>query len=234
MTRAPSGWHSGPMHALERRWLADCTAAAPQAPPRAVADVGRDLLGRWGESHRRYHGTTHLAEVLAAIDSLCAAEEVSADDRIVARLAAWFHDAVYAVAPAASPAANEADSAALASRQLGGLGVASATCERVVTLVLDTQAHALSALAARDPARVVLHDADLWVLAAPLGRFDEYCAQVRAEYPHVPAATYARERSAVLRPFLVREHVYGTAHARSAWEPTARENLARELTRLAG
>jgi predicted metal-dependent HD superfamily phosphohydrolase len=94
MTPVPSGWHSGPMHALERRWLADCTAAAPQAPPRDVADVGRDLLRRWGEAHRRYHGTTHLAEVLAAVDLLCAAEQVSADDRVVAGLAARFHDAV--------------------------------------------------------------------------------------------------------------------------------------------
>lgn len=219
------------MHVLERRWLADCTAAAPQAPPHAVTAAGRELLGRWGEAHRRYHGTTHLAEVLAALDTLCAAGNVPADDRVVARLAAWFHDAVYAVAPAAT---NEADSAALAHRQLGELGVPIATCDRVVTLVLDTQAHALSGPAASDVARVVLHDADLWVLAAPLGRFDEYCAQVRAEYAHVPAATYARERSAVLRPFLVREHVYRTEHARVAWEPTARENLARELTRLAG
>ena len=81
---------------------------------------------------------------------------------------------------------------------------------------------------------LVLHDADLWVLAAPVARFDEYCSQVRAEYAHVPAAAYARERSAVLRPFLVRDHLYRTAHARNTWEPAARENLARELTRLAG
>ena len=100
--------------------------------------------------------------------------------------------------------------------------------------MLDTGDHGLSADAATDRARVVLHDADLWVLAAPVGRFDEYCTQVRAEYAHVPAATYARERSGVLRPFLVRDHVYRTAHARTAWEPAARENLARELTRLAG
>jgi predicted metal-dependent HD superfamily phosphohydrolase len=234
MTPVPSGWHSGPMHALERRWLADCTAAAPQAPPRDVADVGRDLLRRWGEAHRRYHGTTHLAEVLAAVDLLCAAEQVSADDRVVAGLAAWFHDAVYVVEPAATAAENESQSAALADRVLGTLGVDATTRARVTASVLDTGDHGLSAAAATDRARVVLHDADLWVLAAPVGRFDEYCTQVRAEYAHVPVATYARERSGVLRPFLVRDHVYRTAHARTAWEPAARENLARELTRLAG
>lgn len=231
MTPAHGGWHSGPMHALEQRWLVDCSTAAPQAPPPAVAEAGRDLLGRWGEAHRRYHGTTHLAEVLAAVDTLCAAEEVGTQDRVVAVLAAWFHDAVYAVAPAAG---NEAASAALAERTLATLGVDAVTRSRITASVLDTEHHGLTGAAAQDPARVVLHDADLWVLAAPVARFDEYCAQVRAEYSHVPAATYARERSAVLRPFLVREHVYRTDHARLTWEPPARENLARELTRLAG
>jgi predicted metal-dependent HD superfamily phosphohydrolase len=234
MTRARSGWHSGPMHVLERRWLADCTAAAPQAPHHAVVEAGRDLLGRWGEAHRRYHGTTHLAEVLAAVDTLCTAEQAPAGDRVVARLAAWFHDAVYVVEPATSAAANEAESAALAERLLGTLGVDATTRARVTASVLDTVDHGLSATAATDRARVVLHDADLWVLGAPVARFDEYCTQVRAEYAHVPAATYARERSAVLRPFLVRDHLYRTAHARDTWEPAARENLARELTRLAG
>jgi predicted metal-dependent HD superfamily phosphohydrolase len=67
-----------------------------------------------------------------------------------------------------------------------------------------------------------------------VARFDEYCTQVREEYAHVPAAAYASARARVLRPFLVRDHVYRTAHARAEWEPSARENLARELTRLAG
>ena len=66
-----------------------------------------------------------------------------------------------------------------------------------------------------------------------MARFDEYCTQVRQEYAQVPAALYATARAEVLRPFLVRDHVYRTTHARTEWEPAARENLARELTRLA-
>ena len=150
--------------------------------------------------------------------------------RSSAALAAWFHDAVYGVDPAA---ANEAESASLAARQLGRLAVDPELTARVVTVVLDTASHELSRQAATDPARAVLHDADLWVLSAPVERFDEYCAQVREEYAHVPVALYARARSEVLRPFLVRDHVYRTPHARAEWEPSARENLARELTRLA-
>ena len=68
-----------------------------------------------------------------------------------------------------------------------------------------------------------------------MARFDEYCAQVREEYAQVPVGGLRlAPASEVLRPFLVRDHVYRTAHARAEWEPSARENLARELTRLAG
>ncbi len=219
------------MDALRVRWRADCTPVAGGAATGTIDDVGTDLLRRWHEPHRRYHATTHLTEVLAAVDVLCAAGGVNGTSRSVATLAAWFHDAVYAVD---ADNANEAASASLAARQLGRLPVDPELTARVVAVVLDTASHDLTPQAAADPARVVVHDADLWVLAAPVGRFDEYCAQVREEFAHVPVAVYATARSAVLRPFLVRDHVYRTRHARSEWEPAARENLARELTRLAG
>ena len=231
MTRDLPGWHSVRMDALRGRWRADCAAAAPRAEATTVDDVGTDLLRRWHEPHRRYHGATHLAEVLTAVDTLCAAGGVNGSNRCVAALATWFHDAVYAVDPSA---ANEAESASLAARQLGRLAVDTDLTARVVAVVLDTASHELGPEALADPARVVVHDADLWVLAAPVARFDEYCAQVRAEYAHVPVALYSTARTEVLRPFLVRDHVYRSAHARTEWEPSARENLARELTRLAG
>ncbi len=215
---------------LQGRWLADCLTAVPGADPQRAAALGADLLRRWEEPHRHYHGPGHLGEVLAALDALSRAEKLAAPARSAAVLAAWFHDAVYAVA---DPEDNERNSAALAARDLGALGADPALVDRVVTLVLDTAAHEV-ADPAGDPARPVLHDADLWILAAPVGRFDEYCRQVRAEYAHVPAATYAGARTAVLRPFLVRAQVYRTGHAHREWEPVARENLARELTRLAG
>ena len=169
--------------------------------------------------------------MLSAVDGLCSVGGVNGSNHAVAALATWFHDAVYAVDPAAD---NEAESASLAARQLARLPVEPDLAARVVAVVLDTASHDLTPQASADPARVVVHDADLWVLSAPVARFDEYCAQVREEYAHVPVALYATARSEVLRPFLVRDHVYRTAHARAEWEPSARENLARELTRLAG
>ena len=218
------------MDALRGRWSSDVDRALPGVDQAAAGTVGEDLLRRWREPHRRYHGATHLAEVLAGVDDLARAEGLGAAAHAVAVLGAWFHDAVYAVG---TPETNERRSADLAAGALGGLGAPAALTDRVVTLVLDTADHELDGRV-RDPARVVLHDADLWVLSAPVARFDEYCRQVREEYAHVPAAAYARARSEVLRPFLGRGHVYRTRHARQSWEPAARENLARELTRLAG
>jgi predicted metal-dependent HD superfamily phosphohydrolase len=219
------------MAALRRRWSRDCAAAAPTAGREVVDEVGRDLLARWQEPHRHYHDAVHLAEVLAAVDTLGEAENVPIDDRAVAVLAVWFHDAVYAVE---SSADNESRSAALSARTLERLGAPGTVVERVVALVLDTATHDLGSLDHEDPARVLVHDADLWVLAAPTERFDAYCRQVREEYRHVPPTAYASARAAVLRPFLTRPHVYRSAHARRHWEPAARENLVRELIRLAG
>ncbi|NHA67936.1 HD domain-containing protein [Phycicoccus flavus] len=222
------------MQALPGRWVVDVRAALPGADPAAVAAAGRDLLARWDEPHRHYHDRVHLGEVLGALDVLCRAGRVGPRARSVAVLAAWFHDAVYAMAGAGE---DERRSAALARSVLQGLGAHETLADDVATAVLDTVDHDLAgrdAGAASGTARGLLHDADLWILAAPTPRFDEYCEQVRAEYREVPARDYATGRSAVLRPFLVREHVYVTERARSAWEPVARENLARELTRLAG
>ncbi|MDF3044394.1 MAG: metal-dependent phosphohydrolase [Ornithinibacter sp.] len=230
MTRATPVCHSGRMDRLRGRWRADCALVAPGAEARVVDDLGRDLLRRWREPHRRYHDATHLLEVLSAVDTLCAREGVAPQDRAVAALAVWFHDAVYAVR---TPRTNEAESAALAAEALALLGADAATTERVTDLVLSTATHELRSGTAQDITADVVHDADLWVLGAPVSRFDEYCRQVREEYADVPAGEYASARSAVLRPFLVRPHVYRTTHGRRSWETAARENLARELSRLA-
>ncbi len=218
------------MQALQGRWVTDARRAVPGADRQLLADVGRDLLARWGEPHRGYHGTAHLVEVLAAVDTLCRAGKVGRRDRSVAVLGAWFHDAVYDIGDDTTDG-NERRSAALASRTLAELGADPDLVDDVATAVLDTAGHDLVGVGSAS--REVLHDADLWVLAAPTPRFDEYCREVRREYAAVPAATYSAARTAVLRPFLLRDHVYRTEHARRAWEPTARENLARELTRLA-
>lgn len=203
------------MTELAPRWLRTLRAVGGRGD---VAHAGAQLLARWAEPHRRYHGLAHLTAVLARIDELAA----YATDVEVVRLAAWFHDAVYD--PTASD--NEERSAVLAVTVLGGLRVDSASVAEVARLVLLTAAHAPGA---EDRDGAVLCDADLAVLASAPPDYARYVAAVREEYAHLDDATFAAGRAAVLRSLLDRPSLFTTAHGRTSWEATARDNIVREL-----
>lgn len=207
----------------------DLAAVAPDAGPRRWRAEATFLLGCWAQPGRHYHTPRHLAEVLAAVRELAAAGGCTPAQATTARVAAWYHDVVYD--PRARPGSNEHRSAALARDHLHRLGAEDDLVDAVAELVLMTLSHATEGRG-RSGALAVLHDADLWVLAAPSSRFDEYCTQVRREYAHVPGDRYRRARSEVLRQ-LVAGPLYRTAHAARAWEERARANVARELARLA-
>lgn len=190
-----------------------------------VADGSRalaeQLLGRWREPHRGYHDERHLAEVLAAAEELAGPALPP-----VVVLAAWYHDAVYE----GRPDDDEEASARLVETELAALSVADETVAEVARLVRSTAAHDLPTDGRSDEA--VLHDADLWILASPTERFDEYCADVRHEYAHVDDEDFARGRRAILDPLVDRPRLYATNHAHGRWTDDARANLRREIERL--
>ncbi|MEI2730853.1 MAG: hypothetical protein V9G08_02390 [Dermatophilaceae bacterium] len=220
------------MPALVSWWIRDLAQLGPHANPDAVQAIAAELLGRWAEPHRRYHRTRHLVEVFWAVGELVDVAAIDTRDGVLARVAGWFHDAVYD--PGAPPGANEAASARLADQRLGALAVAPADVATVSALVLLTAAHEPTSSTGADRlVRSAFHDADLWILCAETARFDEYCAQVREEYAHVPEAAYRAGRSAILGEFARRPRLYATDHAHVHWEPSARVNLDRELARLA-
>ena len=76
-----------------------------------------------------------------------------------------------------------------------------------------------------------LSDADLAILAARPERYEEYAADVRREYAHVPDEAFRAGRSAILRDLLAKPHLFHTAYAREHWEAPARGNVERELAR---
>ena len=217
------------MPALLTWWKLDVGRLAPHAHSDAVEAVGLDLLRRLEEPHRSYHTARHVVEMSSAIEELEREGVVTDREAALAGVAACFHDAVYD--PGAQPGANEADSAELATRALTSLGLDADDVAMVRRLVLATELHEAPPDDGLDAA---FHDADLWILAAPEDRFDEYCAQVREEYAAVPDDAFAAGRRAVLEPFLRRDTVYATRHGRRTWGERARLNVARELTRLGG
>lgn len=185
------------------------------------------LLAAYADPRRGYHDLRHLAEVLDHLDLLLdgldpdAAREV---DTGAVRLAAWFHDAVYAGAPD-----DEERSARLAETELSALALDTAVVAEVARLVRLTATHDP---ADDDLAGALLSDADLAVLAAEPGRYAEYVAGVRRDYAHVPDEAFRRGRAEVLRALLAAPALFRTAPGRRLWERRARVNVEAELATL--
>jgi predicted metal-dependent HD superfamily phosphohydrolase len=183
-------------------------------------ELGENLIIRYQEPHRRYHTTKHLLNVLSMIDQL-------ADDHdlFLVRLAAWYHDAVYAIP--AGQVSNEEASARLALRELSRVGLEQEDLNQVARLVRLTETHLPGP---RDPEGELLCDADLAILASDPAEYADYVAAVRAEYANVPEEDFLAGRLAVLTELAERE-IFRTLKGRQLSD-AARTNLAAEINVL--
>lgn len=231
---------------------ADALLARWDALLPGARDVGVELVERWHEPHRVYHGPEHLVH---ALDSLALLEgrqpgvpdDVAAPgragvgassggvpteggsgdapgDTAVTQLALWFHDAVHD----GEAGRDEERSAELAGARLAGRLDASAVAE-VVRLVLVTTDHSP---ATDDGPGALVSDADLAILGSAPDRYARYARQVRAEYAHVPDDAFRTGRAAVLRGLLGDGRLFRTPQGAALWEARARANLTTELTTL--
>jgi len=215
------------MPALITWWTQDITSLSPRAAGAEVAATGAELLARWAEPHRRYHSTRHLVEMFWAFEDLTDAGELGDADAALGRIAAWLHDAVYL--PSAVIGANESASAELAELLLPRVRLDAESVTTVVELVRMTADHAVR----RDSVlHRAFHDADLWILASPEQRFEEYCEQVREEYAAVPEELFRAARAQILRDLAAGDGIYLTEYGRRHWDGVARLNVDRELARL--
>ncbi len=183
-------------------------------------EIGQELVRRYAEPHRRYHTAEHLLQVLQTIDGLATRQ-----DLFVVRLAAWFHDAVYAIP--VGQVSNEEASARLAIRMLGRAGLEQEDLTQVARLVRLTATHVPGS---RDPEGELLCDADLAILAAEPEQYRRYTEQIRQEYAAVPETTFWLARLDVLTPLAERE-IFRTGRGR-ALAPAARRNLLGEISEL--
>ena len=196
----------------------------------AARSLAHELVARHREGHRQYHSTDHVAEVLAEATRLLEFEPEA--DPVAVELAVWFHDAIYD--PAAGPGESEAASADLAVDRLPALAEADRDrlAHEVARLVRLTVDHRVEPA---DRSGAVLVDADLWVLSAPVERYDRYVADVRAEYGHVADDAWTAGRSSVLARFLAGIgdlYAAGPDDDRHARRAQATANLRRELASL--
>ena len=177
-----------------------------------------DLLDRWSEDHRRYHGCTHLLAVLEALDLLTD----PADPPRTVLLAAWFHDAVYR----GIAGQDEEESARLAEERLAVAGLHASEVEEVARLVRLTSDHRPEA---GDDDGALLCDADLSVLGGEPEPYARYVAAVREDYAHIGDTAFAAGRAAVVRHLLELDPLFHSDRARELWRDAARRNLQGEL-----
>jgi len=189
--------------------------SAPEA-----AAVGGELLASWSEPHRRYHSVTHLRDILAHVEELAG----YAEDADAVRLAAWYHDAVYAGLPD-----DEERSARRAEEELSRLELTPQLVDEVARLIRLTVTHDPTP---GDHNGEVLSDADLAALAVPRERYVLNTVAIQAEYSHVPDEAFRKGRLQVLVGLLEGPGVFRTELARREWEVSARENLRAELADL--
>lgn len=185
-------------------------------------EQGRQLIARYAEPHRRYHDGAHLAYVLDQIDRLATRQ-----DLFVVRLAAWFHDAVYAIPP--GELTNEEASVRLARRALGRAGFEQEDLNEITRLIRLTATHRPGA---RDPEGELLCDADLAILGSEPEDYARYVAAVRAEYAKVPDEEFAAGRLAVLVD-LGGGELFRTTKGRQWYSERARANVDAEIKNLA-
>ncbi|SDS53632.1 HD domain-containing protein [Microlunatus soli] len=185
------------------------------------ADVGAELVRRYAEPQRHYHDQRHLAHVLDRVEEFATAKH----DRFLVSLAAWFHDAVYAIPTA--ELSNEEASARLAIRTLGRCGFEQEEIGEVARLVRLTETHRPLG---SDADGELLCDADLAILAAEPEDYRRYVADVRAEYPKLDDQEFARGRLAVLQRFGGRD-IFRTSKGRRL-NAAARTNLTTEALQL--
>ena len=183
--------------------------------------VAETLLDHWDRPG--YHGRGHLLATLEAIDELQhGGERLSWRDSAMAKLGAFFHDAVYD----GEPGRDERRSAALARDLLGAYTpLLPQEVDRVCGLVMATADHGPHV---GDEAARVLCDADLSVLGGSPWEYAAYMGAVRLDYPSVPDRGFAAARRPILRRILD-DGVYRTPTARRLWGAAAERNLLAEL-----
>lgn len=182
-----------------------------------------EVVQRYDEPHREYHGLAHLAHVVSVVSSM----QDLCEDFASTVIAAFFHDVVYVI----GRSDNETASAQFAGEHLRRLGAEPDAIAKVEVMIVATDDHVVPNGAPADTA--VLLDADLAILGTDTETYDHYVERVRREYAAIPDDAWRVGRAAVLESFLRRDRIFLTPRGHE-WEVPARSNLQRELSILRG
>lgn len=177
-----------------------------------------DLIVRYQEPQRHYHGLTHIVDLLKKLEAH--ADGFKSYEETVAAL--FFHDAIYDI-PGSE---NEAQSAVLAGHALEELGFSPDSIGRVKSTILATANHAKT----DDHDINLFVDLDMSILGAPQDVYKTYAERIMAEYlPVYDRQMYTNGRMELfLKPTLAADRMFLTERFRPLDEQ-ARSNLQWEI-----
>ncbi|MES2536684.1 MAG: pantetheine-phosphate adenylyltransferase [Pseudomonadota bacterium] len=243
--QGPLGWHWHmkkfvPVPAYDA-WLLDWLDKewASLWDARDLDAQTRDRRDRWfahlsgascyGDTRRCYHNRDHLVHGLTEIGVW--AENTSADKHDVDTIkkAFWFHDAVYDYTPA--DLSNEEASARLWLDS----GLAANGDGEPAQLIRATDHFQGASISHR--LKDIMLGADLAILGQDDEIYDAYAESIRAEYSHVPDASYQAHRLKALSHLMQKAQnrkLYADDYFSALYNDKAIVNMTREIDRLAG
>jgi len=204
---------------MRNRWTH--LASQLNATPTQAAAMYDCIVALYQYPSRAYHNLQHIENMLAEFDVM----GYLAHDPMMVQFAIWFHDCVY------NPKANdnEARSAEVCRALLSPFPLNQLQADVVTQLILATK----HAAAPTTPDERLLVDLDLAILGSATEKYDAYAEAIRAEYGHMNEATFKLGRRHILQGFVNRPSIYLNDAFIQKYEAPARENLLREIDRLA-
>ncbi len=180
------------------------------------------IIGCHSEPHRHYHNLHHILQVT----TMCEKADASEKDKLILRIAAWFHDIIYDP----KSADNEQQSADLMQEIMGQAGVNKSTIQKAANLILITKDH----LSAKTKLEKIITDADMFIFSQSPDIYDTYAANVRKEYAAFSDHEFNTGRLGFLQS--VKSHIEKTGHLFHTQHPLneqlAMENIEREIASL--
>ena len=198
---------------LQNRFTTWCLHHGASEP--AAAHVWTELSTLYTKAHRHYHHLGHIASSLAEFDA-------TGSNKSLIEGAIWFHDVIY------DPKRGDNEAASIAWFLDATLSWLDPQAAAAITRLIEATDFRLPL--SDDPDSSLMVDIDLAILSASAETYDDYCQAIRREYAHVSDEAFREGRAKVMAGFLERP-IY-----RTEWfigrEVRARENIARELSRL--
>ncbi len=183
----------------------------------------------YSESHRYYHNIEHIENLLKLFSTYY--DKIVDKDAIFWTI--WFHDCIYY--PKNSD--NEEQSAIIAKTELTKIFSKNTNnsvndfntnlINKIKFYILATKTHKNSK---NDEDLQWFLDFDLSVLGAEPAIYDEYAANIRKEYAHIPTWKYSIGRRKVLSSFLAKDKIF--EYLPAFYEKQARQNLTKEYKQL--